>query len=397
MRRPPTAVPRALAAERRRPAGIEGPAAAWMRSPRARPRSGSDRPSRAGWFRPGGGGHQFPGARPYWPATSAGPIRSAGRSNRAPSSSPAMPPDGRRRGGHRNRTKHTGGPPCRVLRGRLLVERQRREIQVECRGSQARLLAEDDAAGADAELGEVDPEDVGVLVVVGVQEKALVQRRYRAQGSKRELPAADKDLRAGDEPLLHIAERATERVPTTEVAPELRVMWNIGPDHLVWDAEDMPEHPRDFSPEPCLGAPRSIGEGHDTDPVVGGHRQLGAEAGHQPVVLDDEMTAYLAAEEGQADARQARIRLVVGGEHAGKRLRFEDRAVLAGATIQQRRQVASHIAGGRVDGSGSDCHDVTVADRVRAIASQGVPRREPWLDPLRSDEIRLRHAERLED
>src|SRR5918994_7994095 len=119
-------------------------------------------------------------------------MRSAGRSSRAPSSSPAMPPDGRRRGGHRNRTKHTGGPPSRVLRGGLLVERQRREPEVDRGRPQARFLAEDDAAGADAELGEVDPEDVGVLVVVGVQEKALVQRGDWAQGSNHERPRRTK-------------------------------------------------------------------------------------------------------------------------------------------------------------------------------------------------------------
>lgn len=42
---------------------------------------------------------------------------------------------------------------------------------------------------------KVDPEDVGVLVVVGVQGKASVQRGYRAQRSKHWLPAADEDLR----------------------------------------------------------------------------------------------------------------------------------------------------------------------------------------------------------
>src|SRR4029453_6191846 len=58
--RPPTAVRPALAAERRRPAGTGGPAAAWIRPPRARPRSGGGRSVRAGSLRPGVRGHRCP-------------------------------------------------------------------------------------------------------------------------------------------------------------------------------------------------------------------------------------------------------------------------------------------------------------------------------------------------
>jgi hypothetical protein len=109
------------------------------------------------------------------------------------------------------------------------------------------------------------------------------------------------------------------------------------------------------------------------------------------------MPADLVAEERQADAWYSRIGPVVGREHAGKGLGLEDRAVLAGATSKQRRHVAGHVAGGRVDRSGADTDDVTVPDRVWAIGTQSVSRREARPNPLRSQQVGVGHAERLED
>jgi hypothetical protein len=175
------------------------------------------------------------------------------------------------------------------------------------------------------------------------------------------------------------------------------VVGNIGPERVVRDAEEAAHRAGDFSPQPRLGAPGSIGEGDDTNAVVGSHRQLGTEPGHQPVVLDDEMPSHLATEERQPDARQARIGLVVGGEHAGKRFGFEDRAVPVRATTQEGRDVAGHVCCGRGDRSGSDRHNSTVADRVGAIGTPGVPRRQARPDPLRSQQVGVGHAERLEE
>jgi len=50
----------------------------------------------------------------------------------------------------------------------LLLEGQRREIEVDCRRPHAGFSAEDDAARADSKPGKFNPEDVRVLVVIRV-------------------------------------------------------------------------------------------------------------------------------------------------------------------------------------------------------------------------------------
>src|SRR5512132_3808314 len=67
----------------------------------------------------------------------------------------------------------------------------------ECGDAPSRVSAEDDAARADPEPGELDPEDVRVLHVVGVQEEVPGQRGDRAQGSDHEPAAPDHDLGPG--------------------------------------------------------------------------------------------------------------------------------------------------------------------------------------------------------
>ena len=52
---------------------------------------------------------------------------------------------------------------------------------MECRRSRCGFAAEQDAAGADSELGQVDPERVRVLVIVGMQRKAPIDRGHRGQ------------------------------------------------------------------------------------------------------------------------------------------------------------------------------------------------------------------------
>lgn len=187
----------------------------------------------AGWA-PMSCGQIAPACRISWSkavSRSIGPcIVTVARLTGASLGEPAPPPDGRRHGGRRNRTERAGGPRSRVVRGGLLVERQRHEAEVDRCRPHPRCSAEDDAAAADANPGEVDPEDVGIPLVVRVEGKAAVHRRDRAQGPGHELPAADEDLRAGDEPPLRIAQRATERIPAAQLAPERRAVGHIGPD-----------------------------------------------------------------------------------------------------------------------------------------------------------------------
>src|SRR4029450_1586749 len=126
-----------------------------------------------------------------------------------------------RRGGHPKCANRAGGPQPRVLDRRLLLERDWHQIEVDPRRWPSGVVSEEDAGGADAELGEVDPEDVGVLVIVGVEDKAPVDRRYRAQGSEHEPATPDQDLGASPEhgPHPQIGQRGRERVTAAEVAP----------------------------------------------------------------------------------------------------------------------------------------------------------------------------------
>jgi hypothetical protein len=174
-------------------------------------------------------------------------------------------------------------------------------------------------------------------------------------------------------------------------------MRDIGPDHRVRDAEDAPEDPADLGAEPCHRASCPVGERHHADAVVRCERHLRAEAGHQPVVPRDEMPAEVVAEERQPDPGQARILLVVRREHAGKSLWLEYLAVLARAAGHQRRHVAGHIPGCRVDRSGADGHQIAVADRARTGRPQRVPGRHPGSDLVGPGEIGVGHAERPED
>lgn len=64
--------------------------------------------------------------------------------------------------------------------GRLLLERQRLrpEVGVKCCRADSDLAAKHDADRRHPELRNVEPEHVGVLLVIGVERKAPVERRY---------------------------------------------------------------------------------------------------------------------------------------------------------------------------------------------------------------------------
>ena len=101
------------------------------------------------------------------------------------------------------------------------------------------VAAEHDPRRAHAELGEVDPEDVRVLRVVGMQRKPAVQRRYRAEGPQHQPAAPDDDLGSGAEhgPRHHVGPLGARSVPAAEVAPDLGALGDIGPDALVRRAD----------------------------------------------------------------------------------------------------------------------------------------------------------------
>jgi hypothetical protein len=84
------------------------------------------------------------------------------------------PANARHGGGHPKRPKRPAEPAPWILRGRLLVQRHRRQVEMGCRLPGSRVATEHDARGAAAELCEVDPERVRVFVVIGVQRESPV-------------------------------------------------------------------------------------------------------------------------------------------------------------------------------------------------------------------------------
>jgi hypothetical protein len=109
------------------------------------------------------------------------------------------------------------------------------------------------------------------------------------------------------------------------------------------------------------------------------------------------MAANFAPVESEANTGKVRVGLVLGREHRIKGLGLEDRAMLVGATPEQRYDIASDVPRGRVDATAGDGDEVVVADQAWAMGTQCVPRREATADAIGSDQIGLLHAEQLED
>ncbi len=81
-----------------------------------------------------------------------------------------------RRAGQNERTNGPGNPPSWVLALWPSLKRQRAEIEVDCGRAPSRFSVEDDAARSDCKPGERNPEEVRIVLVVGMQGKAPVQR-----------------------------------------------------------------------------------------------------------------------------------------------------------------------------------------------------------------------------
>ena len=270
---------------------------------------------------------------------------------------------------------------------------------MDSRRPRSRFATEHDPRGAEAKLGQVDPEDAGILVVVRVEGKAPVHRGYRAQGPERQLTAPHEDLgaEAGEAPRLGIGQLGGNRVPAAELAPDLGMVRNVGTDHLIRDAEQLPEQPGDLSHQPDHRPAGPVGEGHHPDPVAWSHPDLRVEAGKDALVFDSEMRAEIAPHERQTYARHPGIGLVVGLEHGGQRRRIEHSAVFVGAAVGKSRDVPGRIPRGGVDGARSRGHPLAVCHSSHAAGAQLVSRGQARLRPLRSEEVGVGHAEGLED
>src|SRR5215218_7466798 len=103
--------------------------------------------------------------RPHLPAAAASVAGTPPSINSLRDWSTAASANRCRRGGHPKCANRAGGPQPRVLGRRVLLERDWHQIKVDPRRWPSGVVSEEDSRAADAELGEVDPEDVGVLVV----------------------------------------------------------------------------------------------------------------------------------------------------------------------------------------------------------------------------------------
>jgi hypothetical protein len=97
----------------------------------------------------------------------------------------------------------------------------------------------------------------------------------------------------------------------------------VGSHDLVRDAEQAAQQPAELGLQPHERSARPVGEGDDADAVVGSHQELGVEPWQHPFVPDDAMPARVAAEEREADPRQARVGLVVVLKHGRERRRLD--------------------------------------------------------------------------
>ena len=105
-------------------------------------------------------------------------------------------------------------------------------------------------------------------------------------------------------------------------------------------------------------------------PSSGATRSSELKPGRIPSWRTSAVAGGLGAEEPEAHARQPRVRLVMGLEHRRQRRGLEDAAVLVGATAEQRRDEAGHVAGRRVDPAGSGADPVAIRHGCRAAGAR---------------------------
>src|SRR6266511_5698794 len=108
--------------------------------------------------------------------------------------SPVTPSNGDPRHRHSERALD---PQPRIRRGRSLLERRQEEIDMDFGYPAAGFAAEYDTGRPETELGQVHPEDVGIIVVIRMERKALVHGGYRVEPSKHETATTEEHLGSG--------------------------------------------------------------------------------------------------------------------------------------------------------------------------------------------------------
>ena len=103
------------------------------------------------------------------------------------------------------------------------------------------IAAEHDAHARHPQLRQVEAEHVGVVLVVGMQRQATVEARDRGQRSDHQVPAAGEhlDTRGCRQTPAQVGDPRGQPVATANLRPDLGVVRDVGPHHLVGNAEQV--------------------------------------------------------------------------------------------------------------------------------------------------------------
>ena len=221
---------------------------------------------------------------------------------------------------------------------RQLVERERVQVEVQRPRAGLARTAERHAAAVEPVLGQIDAEDVRVVLVVGMKGKAP-----ESPGIGLSLLASRRPPRANTStaaPVIIIARtpvRRREGRTSPQMSPHTSGCCGMSRRTSTSGTPSSPaEHPSQPRRKPQRRRAADVGEGQDADAVVGGQEELRAEPRQDPPVLDEATAAGLGAEERKPDARNVRIGPVVRVEHGGDRLWLEHRAVLVRPAAEER-------------------------------------------------------------
>ena len=203
---------------------------------------------------------------------------------------------------------------------------------------------------------QVEPEDVRIVLVVGVQRQAPVERGDGGQRPDHQAPTTHEHLdAAGDRQTpAQVRDPRGQPVATAQLLPRSRDGAGCRCGSTSSGTSSRWRSSRLNSVSIHTNAPFDpLVKATTATPSSGATSERGVEARKDPVVPDHAMPAGLAAGEAEPPTRHAGIRLVVGLEHRRQRRRLEDRSVPVGTTAHQRRREASDVAGGGVDPAGS--------------------------------------------
>ena len=194
-----------------------------------------------------------------------------------------------------------------------LLERQGRDVEVERLVAPPGPRLKTTRAVPPPDQGSLDPEDVGVVLVVGVEgtprHSAGIGLRARARaGPAGPRPGARRRWRS-------VPDRSGGRRTGSGRRGRPSARGKVAADPFVGD-EEPPQQPPGLGRQPVRPPLAPLAKA-STDPV-GGEEELGVEAGEDAVMLDRQVAAEVGPEEPQPEPRDPRVGPVVGLEHGGQ-------------------------------------------------------------------------------